>query len=193
MRGLRPAPLCTRLDEVAQHLLGDLEIGDHAVLQGGMATMWAGVRPIMRLASSPTARGRPSLVLTATTEGSFRTMPGPDMTSVFAVPQVDRHVPRRAKRKKIACRTMPEGLRPREVSVRLGPGRRIGQPRASGQGRRPSRTHKHPGQGPASERGKEDVDLPLGRLRRVRSVDQVLVSSMARSPRIVPAPHRAGW
>ena len=36
-----------------------------------------GVRPIIRLASVPTARGRPSCTLMATTEGSLRTMPRP--------------------------------------------------------------------------------------------------------------------
>ena len=37
----------------------------------------AGVRPIIRLASAPTARMDPFLVFTATTEGSSRTMPRP--------------------------------------------------------------------------------------------------------------------
>ena len=55
---------------------------------GRMALMWAGVRPIIRLASCPTATGRPSLTLTATTEGSFSTMPSPRRyTSVLAVPR----------------------------------------------------------------------------------------------------------
>ena len=55
---------------------------------GRMALMWAGVRPIIRLASAPTATGRPSFTLTATTEGSFRTMPSPARyTNVFAVPR----------------------------------------------------------------------------------------------------------
>ena len=53
-----------------------------------MAWMWAGVRPIMRLASMPTARGRPSRTLTATTDGSFSTMPRPrTYTTVLAVPR----------------------------------------------------------------------------------------------------------
>ncbi len=39
--------------------------------------MWAGVRPIMRFASAPTATGLPSLTLTATTDGSLSTMPWP--------------------------------------------------------------------------------------------------------------------
>jgi hypothetical protein len=57
-------------------------------LSGRMASMWAGVRPIIRLASVPTARTRPSLTDTATTDGSFNTMPRPrTYTSVLAVPR----------------------------------------------------------------------------------------------------------
>src|ERR1035437_7702144 len=42
----------------------------------------------MRLASVPTANGRPSLTLTATTEGSFSTIPRPrTYTRVLAVPR----------------------------------------------------------------------------------------------------------
>ena len=55
---------------------------------GRMAWMWLGVRPIIRLASAPTASGRPSFTLTATTEGSFSTMPRPrTYTRVLAVPR----------------------------------------------------------------------------------------------------------
>ena len=55
---------------------------------GRMAWMWAGVRPIIRLASRPTASGRPSLTLTATTDGSLSTMPRPrTYTRVLAVPR----------------------------------------------------------------------------------------------------------
>ena len=42
-----------------------------------MATMLLGVRPIMRLALAPTATMPWVLVLTATTLGSFSTMPRP--------------------------------------------------------------------------------------------------------------------
>ena len=50
--------------------------------------MWPGVRPIMRLASLPTARMAPFLVLIATTLGSLSTIPRPrTYTSVFAVPR----------------------------------------------------------------------------------------------------------
>ncbi len=44
---------------------------------GRMAWMLLGVRPIIRLASAPTASGRPSFTSTATTDGSFRMMPRP--------------------------------------------------------------------------------------------------------------------
>jgi hypothetical protein len=39
--------------------------------------MVLGVRPIMRLASAPTASGVPLVTSMATTEGSSRTMPAP--------------------------------------------------------------------------------------------------------------------
>src|SRR5947208_1843780 len=53
-----------------------------------MAWMWLGVRPIIRLASDPTASGRPSFTLTATTDGSLSTMPRPrTYTKVLAVPR----------------------------------------------------------------------------------------------------------
>jgi hypothetical protein len=44
---------------------------------GRTATMLAGVRPIIRFASTPTARISPVLVLVATTDGSLRTIPRP--------------------------------------------------------------------------------------------------------------------
>ena len=44
---------------------------------GRIATMLPGVRPIIRLASVPTARMAAVLVLIATTDGSLRTMPLP--------------------------------------------------------------------------------------------------------------------
>ncbi len=55
---------------------------------GLTATMLPGVRPIMRLASTPTATTWPLLVLSATTLGSLRTIPRPrTYTRVFAVPR----------------------------------------------------------------------------------------------------------
>ena len=57
-------------------------------LSGLTATMLPGVRPIMRLASTPTATTWPLLVLSATTLGSLSTMPRPrTYTSVLAVPR----------------------------------------------------------------------------------------------------------
>ena len=44
---------------------------------GRIASMWLGVRPTIRLASMPTATGRPSRTLTAMTDGSFSTIPLP--------------------------------------------------------------------------------------------------------------------
>jgi hypothetical protein len=44
---------------------------------GRMATMWPGVRPIIALASAPTARIALVLVLIATTDGSLSTIPRP--------------------------------------------------------------------------------------------------------------------
>ena len=50
--------------------------------------MWLGVRPTIRLASMPTATGRPSRTLTAMTEGSLRTIPLPrTYITVLAVPR----------------------------------------------------------------------------------------------------------
>ena len=46
-------------------------------LRGRIALMWAGTRPIIRLASAPTATARPSCSRIATTDGSDRTMPSP--------------------------------------------------------------------------------------------------------------------
>ena len=55
---------------------------------GRVARIVAGVRPIMRRASSPTAYTRPVSSENATTDGSNRTIPRPRMkTSVFAVPR----------------------------------------------------------------------------------------------------------
>ena len=55
---------------------------------GRVAEMLAGVRPIIRSASAPTAWTRPVLESDATTEGSETTIPRPlTYTSVFAVPR----------------------------------------------------------------------------------------------------------
>ena len=55
---------------------------------GRIALMCAGVRPIIRLASVPTATARPSCSRIATTDGSDSTMPSPrTYTNVLAVPR----------------------------------------------------------------------------------------------------------
>ena len=55
---------------------------------GRVARIEAGVRPIMRLASAPTACTLPVSSEIATTDGSKSTIPRPRMkTSVFAVPR----------------------------------------------------------------------------------------------------------
>src|ERR1700759_4371829 len=57
-------------------------------LSGRTATMLPGVRPIIRLASMPTATIWPLLVLRATTDGSLSTIPRPrTYTRVLAVPR----------------------------------------------------------------------------------------------------------
>jgi hypothetical protein len=76
------------LDEVAQHPLGGVEVRDDAVRSGRIATMFAGVRPIIRLAPVPTATIPPVVVSIATTLGSLSTIPRPrTYTSVLAVPR----------------------------------------------------------------------------------------------------------
>ena len=75
--------------------------------------MFDGVRPIIRLASAPTASGRPSLMSTATTEGSFSTMPAAaDVDQRVGGAEVDGHVT--AKEGKAVFGhswNSPEGLR----------------------------------------------------------------------------------
>jgi hypothetical protein len=81
------------LDEVAQHLLGDVEVAITPSLSGRIAEIVPGVRPSMRLASIPTAWTSPVRESIATTEGSDSTIPRPrTYTSVFAGAEVDRHV-----------------------------------------------------------------------------------------------------
>ena len=75
-------------DEVMEHQLGDVESLMTPSLSGRTATILAGVRPTMRLASAPTASVRLVLAFMATTEGSLMTMPLPrTSTSVLAVPR----------------------------------------------------------------------------------------------------------
>src|SRR5438105_4449955 len=134
--------------------------------RGRMATMWLGVRPIMRLALSPTARGRPSLRLTATTDGSFRTMPRPrTYTRVLVVPRsTAMSLPSRDEKK---LSDMRKCLRPREVSVRgYGPGAESDKPWPHLRARS--------AQTAWSERREEDANLAGSGIRRIRPVHQVL-------------------
>src|SRR3954447_17807742 len=130
---------------------------------GRMAWMWPGVRPIIRFASAPTASGRPSFTLIATTEGSFRTMPRPrTYTRVLAVPRstamsrptIDEYqgsdnggVPSRRRSERGDCR----GLADKATGCQaLGPA--------------PC----------TSEAGEEELDLTGCRFGRIGAVDQVL-------------------
>src|ERR1700722_1398874 len=102
---------------------------------GRMAWMFDGVRPIIRLASAPTARGRPSLMSTATTDGSLSTMPRPrTYTNVLAVPRsTAMSRPRRERRFSAIVGALPRNsrwvpawpaplmVRPQAMGLRGGP------------------------------------------------------------------------
>ena len=76
--GVREAVLVDLLDEVAEHLLGDVEVGDDAVLErADRAEIVPGVRPSILFASTPTAWTSPVRWSMATTDGSLRTIPRP--------------------------------------------------------------------------------------------------------------------
>src|SRR5580698_6758702 len=92
-------------------------------LSGRTATMLPGVRPIIRLASTPTATIWPVLVLSATTEGSLSTMPRPrTYTSVFAVPRsTAMSRPRKAIALLIRDKNLPAGSW--QVSLQFSPRR----------------------------------------------------------------------
>ena len=77
MRGLANRRWCTRWMKYRSIFSQISKSAMTPSFNGRMAWMWLGVRPIMRLASAPTANGRPSFTLTATTEGSLSTMPRP--------------------------------------------------------------------------------------------------------------------
>ena len=71
--GMHPA------DEVLDHLLGDLEVGDDAVAQGADRLDVAGRAPdhLLGFLADGEDLALPRLVDIATTDGSFRTMPRP--------------------------------------------------------------------------------------------------------------------
>jgi hypothetical protein len=74
---VRPAVLVDLLDEVAEHLLRHVEVGDDAVLQRPDREIVPGVRPSMRLASIPTAWTSPVASRSRRPEGSESTIPRP--------------------------------------------------------------------------------------------------------------------
>src|SRR5438067_10799470 len=140
-----------------------------------MATMLPGVRPIIRLASTPTATIWPLFVLSATTDGSFSTIPRPrTYTRVFAVPRsTAMSRPRIASALLITDRTfrddsagcvcsaaaaVPPWAGPRRCAVHRPALRRLNKIR------------------------EEDLDFPLGRFRRVRAVHDVLSSQQRMIP-----------
>ena len=87
-RADEPLAAVRLLDEVAEHLLGGVEVGDDAVAHRPDGRDAAGVRPSISLASVPTASIWSLTLLTATIEGSFSTMPAPRAkTQVLAVPR----------------------------------------------------------------------------------------------------------
>ena len=80
-------------------------------LSGRTATMFPGVLPIIRLASTPTATIWPVLVLRATTDGSLSTIPRPrTYTRVFAVPRsTAMSRPRKASALLMGNENLPDG------------------------------------------------------------------------------------
>ena len=77
---------------------------------GRMATILPGVRPSISLASLPTASTSPLVLLMATMEGSFTTIPLPlAYTSVLAVPKIDGKIGRKQakQRTQIHLETLP--------------------------------------------------------------------------------------
>src|SRR5947207_14039979 len=139
-------------------------------LSGRMATMLPGVRPIIRLASTPTATIWPLLVLSATTEGSFSTIPRPrTYTRVFAVPRsTAMSRPRIASALLITDRTFQDDSAGCLCSAAAAGPRRCGVHRPAL--RRLNKVRE------------EDLDFPLGRLRRVRAVPDVLSSQQRMIP-----------
>ena len=151
--------------------------------------MWLGVRPIIRLASMPTASGRSSLMLTATTDGSLSTMPRPrTYTRVLAVPR-STAMSRPKKRGEEVVRHA-EGLLVGGSEV-VAYGYWAEQPRAS-----PPRRHRR-----RPLRRSTATAVSAGKNSAIsRSADSApsepwtrfSVVSMARSPRMVPGAAFAG-
>ena len=74
-------------DEMPQHLLGRLEIGDHPVSERTCRLDGAGVRPIICRACAPTARTSRLRSSIATTDGSTTRSLAASKTTVFAMPR----------------------------------------------------------------------------------------------------------
>ena len=83
-----------------------------------MAWMWLGVRPIMRLASEPTANSRLSLLLTATTDGSLSTMPlTAHVHQGVGRPKIHGHIPAEGAGEAVTRHELGLQLRGSEVSL----------------------------------------------------------------------------
>src|SRR6476661_6893715 len=145
--------------------------------------MWSGVRPIIFLASMPTASGRPSRAFTATTDGSSSTTPRPrTYTSVLAVP---RSTAMSRPMKLFAMPREPSqvgwnggkwGQHSRRPTLRLRSAGRSSRQDTRGAGG--TGVNGLPGGAAAddlrAELGEPDADLPGGGLGGVGAVDQVL-------------------
>src|SRR5512135_2565527 len=139
-------------------------------LSGRTATMLPGVRPIIRLASTPTATMAPVLVFSATTEGSLSTMPRPrTYTRVFAVPRsTAMSRPRNASALLIRHENLPKRVCWMICDLLA----------AAHAPPSPSRSlflHR-PAPACLNEVRKEDLDFPFGGFRRIGSVHDVLLN-----------------
>ena len=183
-----------------------------------MAWMFDGVRPIIRFASAPTARGRPSLMSTATTEGSLSTMPRPrTYTSVLAVPR-STAMSRPSRERRFSAMTgisrrkggrAPAGPVHGCSAPRLGDGRRVHKAdRGSGPPTQRLVNARRHDPGPTAEAGGA-VAAPAAPQAEARSGKKIAisraadsgesepctrfsVSSTPKSPRIVPGSASAG-
>ena len=116
--GLGPSPLMHALDEVAQHLLGDLEVGDHAVLQRPDGHDVGGRAPDHALGLEPD-RERTTVLEIDGDDGRLvqDNAPAPDIDESVRRAQVDCHVPAEQRREE-AVGHAKRPTRPREVSPR---------------------------------------------------------------------------
>src|SRR6478609_6955016 len=167
--------------------------------RGRTAMMLPGVRPIIRFASRPPATICPVLVLSATTEGSFRTIPRPlTYTSVLAVPRSTAMS--RPMNDMLFAMWITSGLPERGRRFhrsRAGPGAASGFRRHCHQNTQrtsvmvtPCRDVWFPidrdicpvRRGVLGQTGEEQLDLAIRGLLRVRGVDQVLADDRAEVP-----------